>query len=296
MKTILKKSGDSSSSRKHRTMPETQPEDIEPVEESTESPSQGPAWNYPQYEWATRIPRSQVHEERAQRLSANYGVGIEPSEWHSADGDVFRVEKPVRVRLHRDCHRCQTSFGANNKCPGCDHHYCSKCGRNPPKRTESQKQASRQKREQTAQKQQEFAPIIPDYGLSEPIVVTRPSKTGGQPLVHKTVLRASVKDVAIGDVTIAPRLREFHKKKKYPYGYPGDEAGPNSPTFHECHECHEKFPPNAADGAPCENCSHQKCSDCPRTRRTRVDEEPNLDILRSISSRFEQLDLSGQSQ
>lgn len=82
------------------------------------------------------------------------------------------------------------------------------------------------------------------------------------------------------------------KKKKYPYGYPGDEPGPNSPSYHECHECHEKFPPNAEDGTECANCMHEKCHECPRMRRGRVENEPSPDVLRSISSRFEQLEIS----
>lgn len=141
----------------------------------------------PTYERATRIPISQVHEDRARRIEENYGVEIEPSGWHSSQGDVYRVEKSVRVRVHKECHRCQASFGASKQCPDCNHHYCSKCNRSPPKRSESQKRGSREKREEKAQREQELAPIIPHYGLAEPIVVTRPSKAGGQPLVHKPV-------------------------------------------------------------------------------------------------------------
>jgi hypothetical protein len=110
---------------------------------------------------------------------------MQPSEWQSTEGDVYRVEKHVRVRVHRDCHRCHTPFGTANQCPSCRHAYCTKCGRNPARRTELEKQASRQKREEIAREQEKVAPIAPHYGVAASIKVTRPSKSGGQPLVHK---------------------------------------------------------------------------------------------------------------
>lgn len=149
----------------------------------------------PQCECATRIPRIQVHEDRARRLGDTYGVEIEPSEWHSSEGDVYRVEKSLRIHVRKECHKCQTSFGAGKQCPGCNHHHCSKCSRSPPKKMESEKRSSRERREEMAQQEQEFAPILPHYGLAEPIIVTRPSRIdGGQPLVHK-VTRMRVRRV-----------------------------------------------------------------------------------------------------
>lgn len=188
--------------------------------------AQDVAQAFADYKSAAPVPRAQYYEERARKLGEHYGVDIEPSGWHATEGEVYRTEKPIRVRVHKDCHRCHTSFGLGSTCPSCSHHYCSKCGRDPPKRTDSQKQASRERREkgETAiQMQQELKPIIPHYGLGEPIVVTRPSRTGGQPLVHKV-----------------PRMR----------------------LRRSCHRCNTTFTQSTR---VCENCGHRRCDDCPKT-------------------------------
>ncbi|KAI1876670.1 uncharacterized protein JN550_000742 [Neoarthrinium moseri] len=282
MKTILKKPAGESSSKRNPTPQRSRSTRGEIMATSIESPSESPAKTEPQYPGAARIPRTQIHEERARKLGTNYGVEIEPGDWHSAEGEVYRIEKPVRIRIHRDCHR-------------------------PPKRTESQKKANREKREAAAQQHQEFAPIIPHYGLAEPIVVTRPSKTGGQALVHKPprmrVRRNCHKCATLftpnnricgtcGHTRCDDCPKSPNKKKKYPYGYPGDEPGPKSSSFHACHECNEKFPPNSEDGTECAQCSHEKCASCPRVPRVKVQPEPDAELLRGISSRFEQLELS----
>ncbi len=46
-----------------------------------------------------------------------------------------RVEKPIRMRVHRTCHRCQTTFGADRVCVNCEHRRCKKCPRYPAKRS-----------------------------------------------------------------------------------------------------------------------------------------------------------------
>ncbi|ETS82375.1 hypothetical protein PFICI_04251 [Pestalotiopsis fici W106-1] len=328
MKTILRKSGDGTTSSPASTtktftkrlsaapQPEPQPEETaaEPEMLSPDlSADEEVAQAYvADYQSAAQVPRAQIYEERARKLGDHYGVEIEPTGWHATEGEVYRIEKPIRVRVHKDCHRCQTSFGNSSQCPNCNHHYCSKCGRDPPKRTDSQKQASREKREKAEtsammRKQEQFAPIIPHYGLAEPIVVTRPSRTGGQPLVHKVPRMRLRRSCHRCNTTFTQSTRVCencghrrcddcpktpHKKKKYPYGYPGDEDGTSSSAFYECHECHENFPAHADDGVRCANCSHEKCPECRRMPRRVVNLEPNPDILRGISSRFEHLELT----
>ncbi|KAH6660443.1 hypothetical protein BKA67DRAFT_52119 [Truncatella angustata] len=307
-KSILKKSGEPSS-KKQSVMFETEaPEVDEAIESSYGLPSEVPTTDHSQYENVTRVSRAQIYDERARRLGSSYGVEIAPSEWQSVEGDVYRVEKPVRVRVHRNCHRCQTSFGTSNSCPNCAHHFCSKCGRSPSKQSGSRKkESSHGAQEEASQKQDEFAAIVPHYGMAEPIVVTRPSKTGGQPLVHKQTRMRIRRNCHRCNTTFTSSTRvcqscghrrcddcpkNTRKTKKYPYGYPGDVPGESSPAFYECHECEEIFPPDAENGVACENCAHQKCSGCPRARRRRVEPGADPDVLRSISSRFEQLELS----
>lgn len=135
---------------------------------------------------ATRVPRSQLFAERAKKLGELYGLELKPSEWHSTEGDALRVEKPIRMRVHRKCHLCSTSFGLGKECPKCKHPRCKQCPRLPPKRTEAEKEASRIKRAAIIKERAEKAPIIPDWDPTpKKIVLTRPAKTGGQDLIYR---------------------------------------------------------------------------------------------------------------
>ena len=84
---------------------------------------------------------SALQEEKAKAMFAKYGLTLEPGEWTTpttAD-DAPRVEKRIRMRIHRTCHRCQTTFGHDRLCSNCQHTRCKKCPRSPgsnkPKRT-----------------------------------------------------------------------------------------------------------------------------------------------------------------
>jgi hypothetical protein len=179
----------------------------------------------PEYENATRIPRSQIHEERAKKLGARFGLEIKPGEWHSTEGDVMRVEKAARMRIHRVCHRCQATFGSSNECPSCTHVRCKKCNRYPPERTESERKANKEKREALERRNLEMAPIVPSYDYSEKIVLKRPSKTGGQDLVYKKVRQ---------------RVRRH------------------------CHVCNSLMSGQTREARTCGSCGHKRCNDCAR--------------------------------
>ncbi|KAL9583025.1 MAG: hypothetical protein Q9212_002953 [Teloschistes hypoglaucus] len=81
-----------------------------------------------------------IHEERARTLFVKYGLTLEPGEWTSPiKPDAERVEKKIRMRVHRQCHKCQTTFGSDRICSKCDHNRCKKCPRYPGKRTKESK-------------------------------------------------------------------------------------------------------------------------------------------------------------
>ncbi|CAK7266553.1 hypothetical protein SEPCBS119000_002089 [Sporothrix epigloea] len=133
-----------------------------------------------------RVPRTQLYEDRARKLGERYGLQIMPSEWHSTEGDALRVNKPIRVRVRRTCHQCNTDFGTAKECTNCKHMRCKMCTRYPTKRNDTEKQEARERRAVLLQKQKDNAPIIADWDTStKPIVLTKPSKTGGQILVYK---------------------------------------------------------------------------------------------------------------
>ncbi|KAI1432807.1 hypothetical protein GGR50DRAFT_688709 [Xylaria sp. CBS 124048] len=262
----------------------------------------------PAYEGATPIPRIQIHEERAKKLGARFGLEIKPSEWHSSEGEVLRVDKPVRMRIHRKCHQCQSPFGAGNVCHSCQHTRCKQCSQNPSKRTEAERQANREKRDALIQKHKDMAPIIPSYDYSVPVVITRPKKAGNQDLVFKGRPRLRVRRYChncealisshgteartceeCGHKRCADCPRSPDDKKRYPYGYPHDAPGTKFKGVYACHECKTKYSPDAEDGTQCPMCSHEKCSQCLRIRPRRVEPVPDAEVLESLRLRVANL-------
>lgn len=84
------------------------------------------------------------------------------------------------MRIHRQCHRCHTTFGSSKTCVGCEHTRCTKCPRYPPKKTSDKKGKE---------------PAVPGtgvieadnyWGLRDVIELRKPNpRPGGQPLVRK---------------------------------------------------------------------------------------------------------------
>ncbi|KAL1902002.1 hypothetical protein Sste5346_001708 [Sporothrix stenoceras] len=254
---------------------------------------------------ATRVPRLQLHEERARRLGERFGLEIKPNEWHSTEGDALRVNKPIRMRVHRTCHQCNTDFGTAKECTQCKHVRCKKCTRYPPKRTDAEKQAARERRAALVKEQKENAPIIADWDLSnKPIQLTKPSKTGGQDLVYKKPRQrlrrncCQCNKLFVSGNKTCPGCshlrctdcpRDPAKKDKYPYGYPGDEFGTRSTPRYRCQQCKTRYPADSAEGTECTKCAHPRCADCPRLKPQRVEPEPDPEILKAIEARLSKL-------
>ena len=81
-----------------------------------------------------------MQEEKARALFLKYGLTLEAGEWTvPTTVGLPRVEKQVRMRIHRICHRCQTTFGADRVCSHCQHTRCKKCPRFPGSKTKVSK-------------------------------------------------------------------------------------------------------------------------------------------------------------
>jgi hypothetical protein len=185
-----------------------------------------PANARPTPDGAVKIPRSQIFEERAKKLSERFGIEITPNEWYSTPGHALRVEKPIRMRVHRECHKCGHNFGMAKECPNpnCKHPRCKECVRKPAKRSEAEKAESRKKRAAMDKERAENPPIIADWDPSggKKVTLTRPSKQGGQDLVYRK-----------------PRQR----------------------VRRTCCQCSKV---NSGGGKICEGCQHVRCTDCRR--------------------------------
>ena len=122
-----------------------------------------------------RVLRSEIEAERARRLAERFKIQIQPRDWGYEDKEAFRIEKPIRMRIHRSCHKCGTTYGSNKMCMKCEHVRCTKCPRYPTKK------------EKGKSKERPTGYIEPDYGymLAMEKPLTKPSRTGGQPLVRK---------------------------------------------------------------------------------------------------------------
>ncbi|KAK3948145.1 hypothetical protein QBC32DRAFT_222637 [Pseudoneurospora amorphoporcata] len=253
---------------------------------------------------AQKVPRAQLFEERAKKLGELYGLELKPSEWHSNDGHALRVEKPIKMRVHRKCHECGTSFGASKECSQCNHPRCKQCPRIPSKKTEAEREESRKKRAQIIKERAENAPIIPDWNPKQrekDLVLRRPAKTGAQDLVHKkprqrvrrtccgckTLFTSGVKTCqSCQHVRCTDCPRDPSKKDKYPYGYPGDQPSRRQAHF-ECKACNNTFvsEPNVTTCPMCFNRNTE------RLAPKRVEPQPDPEAWKSIQAKLEAMKL-----
>lgn len=269
----------------------------------------------------TKVKCSQIDADRAQKLGERFKVPIEPNAWTAAraEKETYRVEKPIRMRIHRTCHQCNTTFGGNRTCTSCQHDRCSQCPRYPPK-----KDKTKGKRKEIEAISGVGIGIEVDtyYDLGEQIILTIPSRTGGQPLVRKkptqrvrrTCHQCSTMFVSgnkicasCHHVRCADCPRDPAKRRKYPDGYPGDEhsATSTSPIKYDCHHCMKTFPPvphpnspeglalgNTIEPLECTRCGHNRCPECERAPPRKVEPEPDPEVVRSVEARLAELNLS----
>jgi hypothetical protein len=289
---------------------EPKPAPVVAVEPAPAEPEKEPP------EGAKKVMRSEIEAERLKKLAERFAIDIEPLSITKPDKEAYRVEKPVRMRIHRICHKCNTTFGGSKTCANCDHPRCTKCPRFPAKKTEGKGKA----KEAEAPKKDI---IEPDtwWGLKQEVELTMPNpKPNGQPLVRKPprqrVRRTCCKCQTLyvtgskmcsgcqhGRCVDCPR--DPAKKKKYPDGYPGDAPSDDisKPVKYACHKCSKVFPPvphpdseegkaqAGSEPQECVRCQHPRCSECPRAPPMKVEPAPDPDVLKSVEARLAALDV-----
>ena len=164
---------------------------------------------------------------RAKQLAERYGLKLEPTQWYKAPGaaPAYRVEKHIKMRVHRQCHCCNTLYSYAKECSKCGHQRCRQCPRIPPRRTEAEKEESRKRRAAIVKEQKERAPIVPDWSFwhsDRKVILRRPAKTNAQDLIYRK-----------------PRQR----------------------IRRNCCQCAKLYHSGVKT---CEHCRHVCCTDCPR--------------------------------
>ncbi|CAD6446289.1 c8ea486c-09f5-46d7-82ee-dc9163d9bcb0 [Sclerotinia trifoliorum] len=249
-----------------------------------------------------KVSRAEINAERARKLGERFQLNIEPHEWQTLAGekDAWRIEKPIRMRIHRTCHRCDTTYGANKICANCQHPRCTKCPRYPLKKKEKGKTT--------------IAPIGPipvdmekQWIPTEKLILTLPSqKVGGQPLVRKkpmqrirrtchecsSIFQAGTKICqSCSHTRCADCPRNPPKKNKYPDGYPGDQPSSMVKKF-ACHKCDKTFPilesslDLVSPTQECRRCKHIRCDMCKIALPRKVIPEPDPEVLRRVEEKL----------
>lgn len=264
------------------------------------------------------LNRSALQQERARALFAKYGLTLESHEWITSTPQpisVQRVEKPIRMRVHRSCHHCGTTYGADKVCTNCEHKRCKKCPRYPKKKTPAEKQA-------------EADAAAAQVKPKKKKLLTLKSKTGGELVYQHTRQRVrrtchKCHNMFIpATATICEQCRHVRctkcprepaKLDKWPQGYPGDvSAGseteleleqeqeleleqarrmwrkPRTRVRWECEECHRYF---IEGSAQCPGCGHARCDKCIRKpiKRTKAERSFDPDVVKAVEAKLKAL-------
>jgi hypothetical protein len=93
----------------------------------------------PTSETAPAVTKPTIKQSNAARhLAQKYSIGLDISDWKITEV-AERFEKPIRMRIHRTCHVCNTSYGTDRTCASCSHKRCKKCPRYPKKEAQGGK-------------------------------------------------------------------------------------------------------------------------------------------------------------
>ncbi|PWY96614.1 hypothetical protein BO94DRAFT_16512 [Aspergillus sclerotioniger CBS 115572] len=275
---------------------------------------------------------SAFQEEKARALFAKYGLKLEPGEWRSPNGTtVQRVVRPIRMRVRRTCHRCQTTFGPDKVCVNCQHVRCKSCPQHPPAKSCDHRDNTKAALQAiVAQGVHKTVPVPPKAKAP----LTMPSRTGGQDVVHhprrqrvrRTCHRCSTvfgpdatecttcqhircticprepfvipaHCVLPGDVTNDPRS----KLDKYPHGYPGDVVAPAEPPARTWkkprqrirYTCHKCSTLYRSGERECSNCGQEKGPETIRDPPRRDKPKPDPELVRRVEERLAKVRITG---
>ncbi|KAF2083382.1 hypothetical protein K490DRAFT_51837 [Saccharata proteae CBS 121410] len=245
--------------------------------------------------------RSAAQQERARALFAKYGLTLEAHEWITTgkpDTKVERVEKPIRMRVHRQCHRCQTTFGPDRVCLQCEHKRCKKCPRYPAKKDKGKgKEKEKEKGEKEKTGDVTFLTIKPRSGVGPDLERRAPKQRVRRSCHHcggLFVPATATTCIGCQHTRCTKCPREPSKRKKWPDGYPGDVQAsdtedervwrkPRQRVRWNCERCDAVFMEKTKI---CTGCGHERCPDCKRAPPKKTRKEPDPDIVKAVEERL----------
>ncbi|KAJ4330827.1 hypothetical protein N0V95_009992 [Ascochyta clinopodiicola] len=265
-------------------------------------------------QFASPLDRNAMQQERARALFAKYGLTLESHDFMTTSAPapaplVPRVEKAIRMRVHRSCHHCGALYGHDKVCVQCEHKRCKKCPRYPKKRAPGENKD----KEKDAVGQPKKKKLLTLTTRSGNELAYQPATQRVRRTCHKCdalfVPPTATACASCQHARCTKCPREPAKRAKWPAGYPGDaeaesddEADVQKQLEHfrriwrkprrivrwECEQCHTMF----RQGSPhCPGCGHERCDQCTRSpvKKQRQDETFDPAVVAAVEAKLRAL-------
>ncbi|KAK9858777.1 hypothetical protein MYU51_018123 [Penicillium brevicompactum] len=311
MKTVLRPR---STSKRQSLVAQEAVDTVDPTTVSSPAPAPAatPAQEPIEPEPVVMTEYSTTPRAKTSALFAKYGLTLDPGAWDTpADLQLNRVAKPIRMRVRRTCHRCETTFGAEKVCINCSHTRCTKCPRFPLDRAEGEPHIRKPNIHDMSATHPRGLAMMPNlkYTGNANHPLTKLSHTGGQDLIRKPVRQRVHRSCHVCTAQFSPGTKKCEvcshvrckkcprdpaKLDKYSDGYPGDadppKALPNR-TFrmprhrvhYVCHVCTTSY---LQDSDTCTKCGQVKCAETIRIPPKKIKREPDPEVVRTVEERL----------
>lgn len=214
--------------------------------------------------------RPGMTDERARALFLRYGLTYQPPDRRHDNeqppGKIRRVERPVRIRIHWQCHECQSHFARERTCASCGHRRCSACIRSPPKRIMQMVETTRE-----LQQNSETTAPVPGESAQETttaVAVDSPETSGTVALLPTIASQSPIEPLERDDQADDEEDLDFsrHYRLAMPARPKSGEdlvlRAKSQIIRRQCHKCETPYVP--ASRMQCESCHHTRCTLCPR--------------------------------
>ena len=97
--------------------------------------------------------------------------------------NVPRVEKKIKMRVRRTCHKCSTMYTQGRTCSDCGHYRCRECPREPPRRRHDERSEQTLHSTTHTERTPEHRETNPQENLNQSrvLIVNRSSEGPGRP-------------------------------------------------------------------------------------------------------------------